>query len=85
MLLGPMIATSLGTACKLLPSYQLDFYKTSPYFSKKMAVQSPEDAAGCWPQFSTTDLEKAMLLKLDADPSLWSGQTAELICLGCHA
>lgn len=60
MLLGPMIATPLGSACKLLPIYQLDFCKTSPHFSKEMDVQCPRDAAGCWPWFSTADLEKAM-------------------------
>lgn len=54
-----MIATPLGSAYKLVSSYQLDFCKTSPHFSKEMAVQCPRDAAG--PGLALHDLEMAML------------------------
>jgi len=85
MLLGPMTATPLGSTCKLLSSYQLDSSKTSPRFSKEAAVPCPRDAAGCWPWFSTADLEKATVLKPDTDPSAWSGWRKERVCLGRQA
>lgn len=86
MLLGPVIATPLGSACKLLSSYQLDFCKTSPRFSKEMAVQCPGDTAGSsLAVWTWTRQCFKMLLKLDTDPSPQSGWIAERMLLERYA
>lgn len=82
MLLVPTIATLLGSACKLLSSYQLDFCKTSPRFSEETAVRCPGDTAGSsLAAWTWTRQCFKMLLKLDADPSPQSGWIAETLRL----
>lgn len=88
MLLGPIIEPPLGSACKLLlPSYQMDFCKTSPYFPRKWPFNALGTLLAAGPGLAPQAWQRQcfkMLLKLDMDPSPWSGQTVERMHLGHH-